>query len=720
MTTIPHDANPNVRLTTDSFDAAGTPIGVDAEVTLVVQARNEAQSWLESKKWILLHQDADILYQSPRPLSVWENTYIQEPNVTRFTVLKLTNSVSSAMSKGLFYEDPPILLRPLPGTNANVVRWKTAVMGSLIAQMELQREVDLGLDQFTLLGTTVFKLTVGKKRICTLKRKASVARVAAAGQQETIPLNEAPQITEEWKTVTCPTFEMLDIAGDVVEGRGGDILVDPKLAVPDIRCANWKIHRRFVTYQDLLDLAVNEDYIGLRDGDTKDKDGATLIALEEDGDYKGRPKLAAEVKAWFFPPAETSNTTSISGAQGNIVHHAQAPTDLTSNPLEKRLELLEYLNQRTMHVITVLNEAKVIRSGDATDKIWYFSANYWNRRQAWLGIGIGLVAGQDQRVEQGTLNAALKVLSMTMNTGYAMESSGGQPQGMVRTGLGKIWTVSDIAKMPKLLETVKVDPAIWQVLAESRQSSESTTGADQTLVQGSSMGPRSSITRTKGGANLMASASATRLEGPLGRLIRQVLVPFFYALDRIIFRYMSDAEIREILGDKLGKEALASVDMQAYHDGRCEFDVLAGAALAAKQTMTQSLVILGEYVLNPQLQQFLAEVHGVYLDQLEFMKMVLTASEWGQGVAETLIKPLTAEMKQRMAQKNKPDPKADAALARDQMKYDAQSKLEDQKTMNRITRDVTVDSFRQTGETEAVTGEPGGAGFGQPAEGVEA
>ena len=199
----------------------------------------------------------------------------------------------------------------------------------------------------------------------------------------------------------------------------------------------------------------------------------------------------------------------------------------------------------------------------------------------------------------------------------------------------------------------------------------------------------------------------------MGRFIDQILIPFFYFLDEMIQRHMTDREILDVLGEHLGPAAIENIEMQRYHDGTCQFDVLAGSRLAAKQIMTQSLVILGEYVLNPQLQQFLAEVHGVYLDQREFLKMVLISSEWGTGIIDTLIRPLTPEMKQRMqAKQGAPDPKAAAQMARDQAKFQADSALEDQKTQNRITRDVTVDSFRKMGEDVAVTGEATGPGFG--------
>src|ERR1017187_266581 len=80
----------------------------------------------------LLWRDADLLYQSPRPMTVYENTYVLEPNVQRFTVAKVCNAVVPQLYKGLFYDDPPMLLRPRPGTAQTVVDAKTALFSYVL------------------------------------------------------------------------------------------------------------------------------------------------------------------------------------------------------------------------------------------------------------------------------------------------------------------------------------------------------------------------------------------------------------------------------------------------------------------------------------------------------------------------------------------------------------------------------------------------------------
>ena len=79
---------------------------------LVTGAARKSESFITNKQWNLLWRDADLLAQSPRPLTVYENTYILEPNVQRFTVSKVVNAVVPQLYKGLFYTDPPFCSTP--------------------------------------------------------------------------------------------------------------------------------------------------------------------------------------------------------------------------------------------------------------------------------------------------------------------------------------------------------------------------------------------------------------------------------------------------------------------------------------------------------------------------------------------------------------------------------------------------------------------------------
>ena len=174
-------------------------------------------------------------------------------------------------------------------------------------------------------------------------------------------------------------------------------------------------------------------------------------------------------------------------------------------------------------------------------------------------MGLGLIVGQNQRVDQGTINAILKILSFGVNPIYLRRRDSNATTQMMRTSIGKIYTVDappdgDLRKVFNLLETPKVPGEVWQALAESEKATESSSGADQALVQGSSAGPRSSITRTAGGAGIMANASATRLDGPLDNFIDQVFLPFLYIMDYLSHVLLSDAEIMKILGEEMGKD----------------------------------------------------------------------------------------------------------------------------------------------------------------------
>ena len=70
----PDSTNPNRDLVVTDYKSDGTLKNVDAEVALVVGSASKAEAYLTNKQYSLMWRDADLLYQSPRPLSVFENT----------------------------------------------------------------------------------------------------------------------------------------------------------------------------------------------------------------------------------------------------------------------------------------------------------------------------------------------------------------------------------------------------------------------------------------------------------------------------------------------------------------------------------------------------------------------------------------------------------------------------------------------------------------------
>src|SRR5208337_5071242 len=158
--TLQGEGNASVTMNTENTTASGDiKPGVDSsvELSLVVRSAQSARDFLVNKQWNLLWRDADLLFQAPRPMTVYDNTYVLEPNVQRFTVAKVCNSVVPQLYKGLFYDDPPMLLRPRPGTSQKVVDAKMAIFSFVMDQCKFKTQTKWGLEQMAHLGTSIFK-----------------------------------------------------------------------------------------------------------------------------------------------------------------------------------------------------------------------------------------------------------------------------------------------------------------------------------------------------------------------------------------------------------------------------------------------------------------------------------------------------------------------------------------------------------------------------------
>jgi len=639
-----------------------------------------------------LWRDADLLYQSPRPMTVYENTYILEPNVQRFTVAKVCNAVVPQLYKGLFYDDPPMVLRPMPGTSQEIADAKSTLFSFILRDCDFKTQTKWGLEQMAFLGTGIFKWGYDWKKVCKHTRKATKVKIEGGDESVTVPTDEPPSIETKETFVPVPFFEWRPV---------DKVLVDPQLAVSDIRKAGWVIDVRYMDYYQIKDILT-----AVRNARKDGEDGDAILGWKD---------ISDEVLKTFWATsnqqAQLLETEQASYIEG-VVHHAmKVNMRVSPDPLRTKLEVMEYVDNGRK--IMVLNQRTVLYSGkNEFNQINFLSSNWWNRPKAFYGMGLGLIVGQNQRVDQGTINAILKILSFGVNPIYLRHRDDSAPTQMIRTGLGKILTVGDTEKSYRLMETPKVPNDIWNALKESEQATESSSGADQQLVQGSSAGPRSSMGRTAGGANILAGASATRLDGPLDNFIEQVFKPFLGVLDWMVFNIMSDAAILAVLGKEKGDAYVKDLDMQEFHDAQIKYEVLAGASLSAKRTMAQSMVMLTQILQNPQIQDSLAEINEEYIDFKPILRMWLEASEWKNE--NDIIKPLTPAMKAKRAANSKAAMQQNqlaAAQAKSQQQFSQKSQLENQQSDNRIKRDLVVASAKANGLEEATEGMPSTGGL---------
>ena len=704
MAQLPIDGNPNRPLNAQDYKKDGTLTSVSAEVALVNGCAVAAESFISNKQWNLLWRDSDLLYQSPRPMSVYENTYILEPNVQRFTVAKVVNAIVPQLYKGLFYDDPPMLMRPFPGTEQAEVDAKTAVFSYLLNACNFKRNTKWGIEQMAHLGTGVWKWGINYQKIQVKTRKPTVYKDA---DNPDVPTFDAPDITREWRVVPRPFFEWRPL---------DKVFIDPNTRVGDAREARWAIDIRNLDFYEIL--AIKKAIEGLPE-DAKEREGWTWPGDGSDN----------ALKALWMPPVEQGAIELMSDSSTHvteIVHHSLDDSqNSTPDMLRKKMELLEYWDKGRK--IIVLDRKAGLYSGKnpfaeagMEYPIPFLSANWWNRPKAFYGMGLGLIVGQNQRVDQGTINSILKILSFGVNPIYLRRRDANTPTQMIRTGIGRILTVDVKEGRPVgdaygILEQPKVPTEVWSALSESEKATESSSGADAQLVQGSSSGPRSSMGRTATGASQLGAASATRLDGPLDNFIEQVFTPFLYILNELVFEYMSDAELNFICGEELGKAF--KLDFAKYHEAKMEFEVLAGASLSAKRIMAQSLTLITQIFENPQIQQNLAEINGEYIDFKPILSMWMEASEWKNR--NDIIKKLTPEMKAAQQAKSQAAQATSKLVAQQQLntqKAQLKSQQADQDNQARVQRDIVRESFRNSAMSEATQGEPSATGLEGAAE----
>lgn len=608
-----------------AVSATGSASDMDA-LAIVKKDVDAAQAYMAEKSWVLRWREIDSLYQSPRPISMWEGTTTPESNVTSFIVAKHTNSLVPAVMNGIFFQEPFFKLRPTPSMMEETIRQKETIFSEQFREMEFEQACEDGWFYTVLFGTGIYKRAecIKKETRKTYRKRGKSATVPGAFSHVRLKTEDSKQIDVHEEDEENWNFEFYHIRNECV-------LVDPTLSVSDIRKAKFVVHVEDMTGYELIELAKEH---------------------EDDAKEEGwQMPSEATIRSWFETPAEPVEAPGQPEAQmakSSVVTHAEDRfKEVSGDPLMKPMKVWEHWTKDQVRL--VINDKYVARNAaNKYGKIPFYSSHWWRIPNSFWSLGVGHVTGQEQRVDQGARNAMLNILSMSVNPMILRTEGDNQPGQNIRLRRGGIITVhgDDVRKGFGLLEMPQVPPALWQALANTQSNAEGNSGADQTLMQGNTSGPRSSILRTAGGAAEAAGASANRIQGPVTRFVNNVLLPVIYDLDESINEEMSEDQMERILGDELGKEYMKNFDVEKYLNGRSKFEVLATQHLAAKRGMAQMLPVISQ-IFEGQLLQQLHQI-GWTIDPLELVMMYMEVSEFTNRY--NLVRRLTPQEKQQMMQ----------------------------------------------------------------------
>ncbi len=652
-TSIPSTPVIPADVTTYSDPAIPAKYTDKAVLSIVVQDWQAASAWLNDRRWPLQWSESDILYQSPRTMSVFEGSSVTRSNVSRFTVAQQTNSLAPAITSAVFSDPTPFLIRPRPNTSQDTVRAWTELVSELLDQINYKQEATFGIQGSTNSGTVIFK--IGWETETRLEthyvRKVSPPQVDMPfGPPLHVPTEESDEFdaVEIEVTRNRPVFEKCNL---------GQVFVDPKWKSPNqIWKARWIVYEDYLDYYDLQVLRENPDY------DIPGDEVLRAIFMEDIEQTKAQDAVA---------DALISNTS---------VHHAQRPDeDFSEDPLLKPMQILEWWDSGQVRV--VLQQKCVIRNGPhKLPEKPFLASNYWDIENAGYGMGVGRIAGADQRIEQGMINAILDILAFAVQPEYAIARGANVPTQDMRRRLGGIRMVEgqDASKAIALVPQPQVPADAWRAIQAAIGSSEGATGADQASVQGTLPGRGSSIGKSGTGAGMISAASSGRLQSPVERFVNGVHIPFLNFLFQMVKERMPIKEIRAILGERTPDLV---VDFGDFMRTNAKFETLAATNLAARNRMAQALPFLLEVFGNQALIQQMSQV-GSKVNVMELVKMVLDMSGWKNYF--DLVVPMTPQEQQMMAQQNPAAIKAQADAAMLAQKHKNDMELEDKKISGRI------------------------------------
>jgi hypothetical protein len=609
----------------------------DAAASLVWQDYNLAKNFVENNAWLLEWQETDILYQSPVPNRFTRVEEGRPARVSRFLVAKLSRVLARAVKRGIFAEQYPFFLRPTGKTTQEQIEAWTALIGKLLKRMKFQYHCGLLIDCQVLQGTGLGKYGWEERKVTKAKRRRKGQPIKAdmpSGTPEQVPTAESDEyetvrevVTESW-----PFFEYR---------RLGTTLLDPKWSTPDMpdESAGYVCDIDFVNFSDLARMRQLECYKNIPDEATL----KTFFFHKQGGDA---------------PTA--SNVDDSMSANGSMVAHAEGRNKSTSaDPLKTPMMMIEEWDTQTVKTILCYEGRTLLIRNEQHDfnSSAHVAATWWPIDNNGYGMGIGRLNGPDQRINQGVINASLKMIAYPFNAPLLYQRGENAPTQNIIARLGGMFGVDvpaggDVRKAMAFMDMPKIPDDAWKMLAYSQETAEDTSGANKQFQQGNLGGPGSSAGRTATGAGRIAAMSDQNVADPIDSVSQGVIIPVIqFLVDQVRLR-MPLEEIRDILSEKHAKVIQKAIDEDNFLEATFEVDVLAGQKLAARAGIQQLIPFLLQIVQQPQLLQFLHQ-KGWTVDFKVMLDLLLQVSELTQQ--PDIFRLLTDDEKKALQQTLNPE-----------------------------------------------------------------
>lgn len=615
----------------------------EAALTIVKTDADSAITYIQGKGFPTSWDEADDLYRGYVKPRTWPGTEVARANLSMHLILEVVEKLMPELHLSFFSDEQPFILEPKGKTTPEAARARGKVLAWALRQSNFKEQIRQNLKQCLLYGYTVGKFGWEERTeiIKTYSRKPP-ATIVAGNSQIHVETEESDEVVIKKTPVTInrPTFSNLELR---------TVLIDPKLREQDPRKGRFIIYQKFVTADDLVDLAKDDCYSNVP---TKQQLRVILAANSEPtvDSLQGVKNLA-----WRDLQAEPQ----VSG-----------PTP--GDPLKQPLEILEYWTDD--RVITVLQRCIVIRNEEHEFSVKPFTGvAFIDVPGSAYGFGIAKLLSGEQRFETGVLNTWIDQLALLLNPTFQTTkglSSGAQN---IKFSPGKV--ITETSELKPL-----VTPSVTQEALGAIESSE--TRANRRIGSNGGSDMPTQALRTAQGVNAYQSDVTNRLQYFIDIFSDLVFIPTLNAFIEMCNDHLTPSQIKTILSDADGK-AYAGDIMEVYN-ATTSVDVLTTTKLAARKATAQLIPMLIQLVSAAPVQDSLSQ-QGNKFNYAELIQEALDLAGWD---ADALIVPMTAEDQQRAQQMNPALQKAQADQAVEQSKQQGALQQIEEKTTGKAGLEI--------------------------------
>jgi len=598
----------------------------DTVLNLVLKDLNRAEYYLLAKGMSVEWDADDRLYLFRVPQGFWEGSSVPRASLGRPVIYQHIESLMPQVMSALFSDDPPFEAISRPKTPQNAARASKEIINYQLAEMGFREELRKSCKELMVYGTTVFR--VGwrkyKKTIRKRVRKGTPTVQAING----LPVKSYPK-GSKW-VMKNETVEVNEPYCESVHIR--HIIPDPKLRCPDIRKAQFIIHREYMGVEQLIKAfrQVPGNFL---------PDDETLKSFFE------QPKESPERSMLEGRSTTSVMNTGISSLDLNMEFKAMPRyQESTADPNKEQLEVLEYWTAQ-QHYVVLNRKLVIINEQNTFGEIPYRSACFTDVLDSFYGIGLGRLLKGEQRLQQGIINGRLDDLSLRLSGSFIRVRGSNTPAQQMRLRPGGIID-TDNADGIKMIE---YPPALADAFTEVEASDtrcQTLSGANETITQGGQQGP-SSITRTATGMNALAAGVGARLGYLIDFISNLIFVPTLEFIQECNSKWLDEETIQMILTDEL--DHAYEGDMIDIVNANIKFRMLASSKAKARQALAQNLMPLLQVLQQAPVLQAMQEA-GLVADWVEIAQAVADISEIAG--TQKWVRPMTADEKKAMVARN--------------------------------------------------------------------